>query len=69
MVLLEFFIDIILASNGNVIFPGGGGQRRPVGRAETLPPSCGDCFDIWEFNLLEPAGTVRCYTRITLALY
>jgi hypothetical protein len=67
MAALEFFIDIILpvalspgvdsASNINVYqeyFLGGKGGRC-VGLT-TLPPSCDDCFEIWE---LQPSGTLR----------
>ena len=28
----------------------------------TLPPSCADCLEIWEPNLLDPSGSVQdCY--------
>ena len=62
LVLLEFFIDIILpaalwpsgrsASNRNISWGNKGG--RCVGL--TLPPSCAECFEIWEPQLTGTLG-------------
>jgi hypothetical protein len=43
MVSLEFFVDIEMSTT-NISW--GGGQRRPVRRAATLPTSCAECLEI-----------------------
>ena len=80
MVSLEFFIDVILPAPllpwGSLsllqkwvpgIFPGGNGGRC-VGLT-TLPPSCADCLQIWEPQLLEPSGPVHACNGIALSFY
>jgi len=36
-----------------------GGKGGRCGWLTTLPPSCADCLEIWEFSLLEPSGPVQ----------
>jgi hypothetical protein len=45
------------------MFPGGKGGRC-VGLTN-LPPSCGDCLEIWE---PQPAGTLQAFNDIALPL-
>ena len=34
----------------------------------TLPPSYGDCLEIWNLSLLEPSASVQAFTRFALPL-
>lgn len=64
MVSLDFFINIILLTTLAMVVtkPLDGNEYQQyflegkgIGLV-TLPPSCADCFEIWEF---EPLGTLR----------
>jgi hypothetical protein len=47
-------------STRNISWGEGGGWRRPVRRADNLPPSCANCVEIWE---PQPPGTVWACNR------
>jgi hypothetical protein len=80
MMSLEFFIDIILPAVlwlwgwtslqqkcAPGIFPGGKGGRC-IGLT-TLPPSCADCLEIWDLNLLVSLRPVQVCNGFALPLF
>ena len=45
------------------------GQRRPMPKADNLPPSCAVVMKSGNLNLVEPSGPLRVYNGTALPLY